>query len=171
MPDLAARLARLRVPGGFLLGIVAIVFARPTWRSLALGLPLAFAGEGLRVWAAGHLEKNREVTSSGPYKWIGHPLYAGSALMGTGFAVASASLPVATLVVLYLAVALGAAIRTEQRWLASQFGSEYARYRSGSAESPRRFSLERAARNREHRAIVGLLVVAALLAAKAALGW
>ena len=33
-------------------------------------------------WAAGHLHKSREVTSSGPYRWLAHPLYVG--LVGDG---------------------------------------------------------------------------------------
>ena len=28
------------------------------------------AGEALRLWAAGHLEKGKEVTRSGPYRWV-----------------------------------------------------------------------------------------------------
>ena len=40
------------------------------------------AGEALRIWAAGHLEKGREVTASGPYRWTRHPLYLGSTIIG-----------------------------------------------------------------------------------------
>lgn len=169
MPDLAAQLARLRVPLGFVFGAVALWLARPTWTALAWGVPLAVAGEGLRVWAAGHVEKNREVTQSGPYRWMGHPLYAGSTLMGIGFAVAAASAPVAVLVAVYLAGTIGAAIRTEERWLAARFGNEYTDYRGGRARGvSRRFSLERAWRNREYRAVAGVVAVLALLALKVA---
>ncbi|MCA1586159.1 MAG: isoprenylcysteine carboxylmethyltransferase family protein, partial [Acidobacteria bacterium] len=69
------RLARWRVTAGFLCGALALWLARPTWLSLALGALVALAGEGLRVWAAGHLEKSREVTASGPYRLVRHPLY------------------------------------------------------------------------------------------------
>jgi len=45
---------------------------------------VAACGELLRLWAAGHLEKSREVTTSGPYRFTRHPLYMGSTLIGIG---------------------------------------------------------------------------------------
>jgi protein-S-isoprenylcysteine O-methyltransferase Ste14 len=78
MPDPAARLARVRVPIGFAASLIALLLAHPTRGSIVAGLSLAVAGEAIRVWAAGHLEKGKEVTSSGPYRLTGHPLYLGS---------------------------------------------------------------------------------------------
>jgi protein-S-isoprenylcysteine O-methyltransferase Ste14 len=171
MPDLAARLARVRVPIGFAASTLALLLARPTWLSIAAGLSLAVVGEALRVWAAGHLEKGREVTSSGPYRFAGHPLYVGSMLLGIGFAVASRSVIVGVMAVLYLGLTLGAAIRSEEAGLRAKFGGEYDAYRAGRAVgSGRSFSLERAIRNREHRAVVGVAAVMILLALKTWLG-
>jgi protein-S-isoprenylcysteine O-methyltransferase Ste14 len=171
MPDLAARLARFRVPLGFVSSIVAVWIARPTWRSIALGLLIAIAGEAVRVWAAGHLEKGREVTKSGPYRFTGHPLYLGSTLIGTGFAVASNSLVVAAIAVLYLGLTLGAAILSEEAGLRAKFGAEYVDYRAGRvSDAVRRFSLARAMRNREHRSVLGVAAVMILLALKTWLG-
>ena len=167
MPDFSAPLARLRVPIGFAASVAAIVLARPTWTSMGWGLVLAVGGEAMRFWAAGHLEKGREVTSSGPYRWTGHPLYVGSTLLGAGFAVASNSLIVGVLAGLYLALTLGAAIRSEEAGLRARFGREYEEYRAGRGTGhARRFSLERAIRNREHRALAGLAAVMILLALK-----
>ena len=163
--DLAARLARLRVPLGFACGPVALWLAQPTAASLIMGGLVAAAGEAIRIWAAGHVEKGREVTTSGPYRWMAHPLYVGSSIMGAGLALAAASVPVAVLVAAYLVTSLTAAIRTEEAALVAAFGNEYRAYRQGrSVESSRRFSLARARRNREHRAIVGLVVGMLLLA-------
>src|SRR5918994_2969210 len=110
-------LARRRVALGFLCSIVAIWLAQPTPRSLAAGALIALAGEALRIWAAGHLEKGREVTVSGPYRLTRHPLYMGSAIIGLGVAIASASLAVAVLVIAYVGITLTAAIRTEEAHL------------------------------------------------------
>jgi protein-S-isoprenylcysteine O-methyltransferase Ste14 len=165
--ELVRRLARNRVRLGFIAAAAALWLARPTSTSLAAGATIAVAGEGLRIWAAGHLEKGREVTASGPYRLSRHPLYLGSALIGAGFAVASASLPAAALVVVYLALTYGAAIRSEEAHLTEKFGAAYPEYREGrSARADRRFSLQRAVRNREYRAALGLLLVLALLAWK-----
>ncbi len=164
----SARLARLRTRLGFVFGAAAFWFAQPTPRTLAAGAAVAALGEVLRVWAAGHLNKSREVTSSGPYRWFAHPLYVGSSVMGVGLAIASASLVVALLIAVYLGTTITAAIMTEEAFLRRQFGDAYRRYRSGGADNvERRFSLQQAIVNREHRTMAGLVLVALLLFLKA----
>jgi uncharacterized membrane protein len=157
-------LARYRVRLGFAAALAALWLSRPTQRSVAIGGAVAAAGELLRIWAAGHLEKGREVTMSGPYRLTRHPLYVGSAVMGLGFAMASNSSWTAAIVAAYLALTIGAAIRREERHLTEKFGSAYPEYREGrSADVARRFSVSRAMRNREYRAAAGLVAVLALL--------
>ena len=97
-----ATLARFRVALGFVFGVLVLVLAQPTGRSLAVGMSIAALGEAVRIWAAGHLRKSREVTVSGPYRWVAHPLYVGSSVMGLGLAIAAASAPVAVLIAIYL---------------------------------------------------------------------
>ena len=161
------RIARLRVTIGFIASIAVLWLAQPTGPSLAIGTIVAAIGEGVRMWAAGHLEKGREVTRSGPYGFTRHPLYLGSSLIGIGLAIASASLVVAVLVVAYLAITLTAAIRTEEAHLTDKFGAAYPAYREGRGAVERRgFSFARAMRNREYRAILGLLFVIGVLAWK-----
>lgn len=167
---LLRRIARLRVTMGFIFGVLAIWLARPTPTSLIAGGTVAVVGEMIRVWAAGHLEKGREVTMSGPYRFARHPLYLGSTLIGVGLGVASASPIVAALVLVYLAVTLTAAVRTEEAHLTDKFGTAYPAYRAGTADGvPRRFSFARAVRNREYRALLGLLLVLVVFAWKAGL--
>lgn len=157
-------LARWRVTFGFICGLLAIVLARPTRASLLMGLPIVAAGEALRIWAAGHLEKSREVTGSGPYRWTRHPLYLGSTLLGLGFGVASHHVGVMALAVAYLALTLTAAARSEERHLESKFGDAYEKYRRGeTAAVSRVFSLSRAARNGEHRTLLGVVAGVAYL--------
>lgn len=162
-------LARWRVTLGFVLGAVVVLLARPTRASLLAGLPITVTGEALRVWAAGHLEKGREVTASGPYRWMRHPLYVGSSLLGLGLAVVADNVGVAALVVGYLALTLTAAARSEEQHLRSKFGGSYDQYRRGAApDTSRRFSFERARRNGEHRTMIGVALVFALLVLLAA---
>ena len=162
------RLARLRVPLGFVFGGIVLWLADPTPRMLIAGALVALIGEGVRIWAAGHLEKGREVTASGPYALTRHPLYLGSGLIALGLAIAAASIPVAVVVAGYMAVTLTAAIRTEEAHLTEKFGAAYPAYRAGQMSVTRRFSLERAMRNREYRAATGVVLVLAFLAWKAA---
>jgi protein-S-isoprenylcysteine O-methyltransferase Ste14 len=168
MSDILKWLVRRRVAIGFLAGILALWLAHPTLRSLAAGATVAIIGELIRIWAAGHLQKGREVTSSGPYRLTRHPLYLGSAIIGLGMVIASASVLVGVLVITYLVVTLGAAIATEEAHLIEKFGLAYPAYREGRAnETDRRFSVARAIANREYRAVIGLAAVLALLAWKA----
>ena len=167
---MARLLARLRVPLGFVFGVVALVLARPTWTFIAAGAAIGLIGEGIRVWAAGHLEKSREVTKSGPYRFTRHPLYVGSSIMAAGLAIAVHSWIVATLIAVHMAVTITAAIRTEEAFLRERFGDEYDAYADDRAPAMERsFSIERAWRNREYRAMVGLAVAIGLLSLKAAM--
>ena len=167
MTDTRRLLARYRVRIGFVAAALALWLATPTRRSLVAGAIIAAVGEALRIWAAGHLEKSREITSSGPYRFTRHPLYLGSAVIGAGIAVASASYVVVALVVMYLGLTITSAIRSEEDHLTEKFGEAYPAYRDGRARAAvRRFSIERAIRNREYRAVAGLVAALALLAWK-----
>jgi isoprenylcysteine carboxyl methyltransferase (ICMT) family protein YpbQ len=168
-------LARLRVSLGFVCGVFVLLMAAPTARSIAIGISIAAVGELIRVWAAGHLNKAREVTTSGPYRWVAHPLYVGSSVMGVGLAIACASVPVAIVIVMYLTFTMTAAIRSEQAYLRRTFGEQYDLYLSGLAAKrlaiasrpQKRFSLALAVANREHRAVAGFIVAVLLLVLKA----
>ena len=161
-------LARYRVALGFLSGLAVFWLARPTRLSILVGLPVALAGELTRIWAAGHLNKSREVTSSGPYRFVAHPLYLGSALIGIGLAIGSGSAPVVLIVAVYLILTLSAAIASEEAFLRKAFGDSYDQYkRQRVVDRERRFSWRQAMANREYRAIAGALVALLLLIGKA----
>ena len=163
------RLARLRVPLGFVFGACVFYFAHPTWRTLAAGAAIGLLGESIRLWAAGHLEKSREVTRSGPYRYTRHPLYLGSSVMAAGVAVGAGSWVVAALVALYMGSTISAAVRTEEAFLRSRFGDEYAglcraaRPRDGAPLQPR----SRLAQQGD-RALAGLVLAIVVLGLKAA---
>jgi protein-S-isoprenylcysteine O-methyltransferase Ste14 len=167
---LIERLARLRVPLGFVFGVVVFVLAIPTVTSVTAGGLVALVGESLRVWASGHLNKAREVTSSGPYRWLAHPLYVGSSIMGVGLAIASGRAIVAVVIAVYLAFTMTAAIWSEEAFLRRTFGDGYEQYRSGATDAVSRFRLSQAMANREHRTVLGVLVVFLVLLTKALYG-
>ena len=164
-------LARWRVPLGFVCGPIVFALARPTRGSIAAGVLVALLGEAVRVWAAGHLRKLHEVSSSGPYRFVAHPLYLGSSIIGAGFAIACRSAPAALVIAAYLALTLSAAIAREEAFLRVRFGDDYDRYRSGllgnRGEGRGRFSVGEAMRNREHRTMLGLAIAVLLLVLKA----
>jgi protein-S-isoprenylcysteine O-methyltransferase Ste14 len=164
---IGAFLVRRRVTLGFVVAVAALLLARPTWTTWNVGLLIACVGEALRIWAAGHLVKGREVTRSGPYRWTRHPLYVGSGIIAVGVVVASRSVFVAVLGLAYIGITIPAAIRAEEAFLRRTFGPTYDQYRRDEAPPMlRRFSLATARRNREYRAATGLIGGFAILAAR-----
>ena len=169
-------LARLRVTLGFVFGAIVLALAHPTPRSLGIGLGIAAVGEGIRIWASGHLNKAREITTSGPYRWVAHPLYVGSSIMGIGLAIACASVTGATVIGAYLTTTLSAAVKSEETFLRRTFGDQYELYRESqrarrqmsTGTAQRRFNVALVMSNREYRAVAGFVIAVLLLLSKAA---
>ena len=160
-------LARFRVFLGFVFAAIALWLATPSVQSLLIGGVIMIAGECLRIWAAGHLEKSKEVTRSGPYQFTRHPLYLGSSLIGIGFAIAALNVIVAVIVIGYLVLTLTAAMRSEEAHLREKFGDAYDAYaEKRAAPMARSFSVRRAMHNREHHALLGLLAALLVLGLK-----
>jgi protein-S-isoprenylcysteine O-methyltransferase Ste14 len=170
---------RLRVPVGFITAILFVFFSRPTWRSLAVGAPIALCGAFFRAWASGHLRKNAELAVSGPYAFTRNPLYFGSFVMATGCAFCGGSLWLGLwLTALFLTVYMPV-MRAEAAHMRSLFASDYELW---AANVPffvprvtpyrncrtQRFDPQQYMRHREYRAAIGLAIVIAALWLKAA---
>ncbi len=68
---------------------VLLYFAQPNWPFFLTGVAIVVLGEAVRLWAAGHLRKNQDVITSGPYAHVRNPLYVGTFLIGFGFCLAA----------------------------------------------------------------------------------
>jgi protein-S-isoprenylcysteine O-methyltransferase Ste14 len=170
---------RLRVPVGFITAILFVFFSRPTWRSLAVGVPIALCGALVRAWASGHLRKNAELAVSGPYAFTRNPLYFGSFVMASGCAVCGGSLWMGLwLMALFLAVYLPV-MQAEIAYMRRLFASDYERWAANVPlfiprmtpyrnERTRRFDPRQYLRHREYRAAIGLAIVIVALSLKAA---
>ena len=111
---------------------LALWASRPTATTIVLGLiPLAL-GEGLRIWATGYLHKTESLTVAGPYAYLRHPLYAGTLLVATGFAImAGTALSGAVLAIFlltYFAYYMPYKNRIEGARLEASFGDAFRRY-------------------------------------------
>ncbi len=170
------KLSRLRVPAGYLVGALVIVLARPSPLALAAGAALAAAGEAVRLWASGHIEKTRRLATGGPYAHTRNPLYVGSVLMAIGLAVGTASPWVVAAVALYFAAFYPPVIREESAFLREKFGEEYAAWAADvpaflprlTPGGPRatRFLWTRVRVNREWRTALAVPLLVALLYAR-----
>jgi protein-S-isoprenylcysteine O-methyltransferase Ste14 len=167
---------RIRVPLGFAFAALYLWLAKPTWTSIAAGCLIAAPGVWLRAIAAGHVRKNAELTTTGPYAYTRNPLYLGSVIIALGFGVASRSLWVAVaIIVLFLAIYLPV-IKSEEVFLRGAFGDfdEYARnvprlfprLRAASGSTATSFSRQLYLKHREYNAVVGSLLMMLALVLK-----
>ena len=123
------QLSKWRTRGAWLLVVPFLWFSEPDFNSLIVGTCLALVGVALRAWAASTIDKDATLAVSGPYRYIRHPLYVASFLIGIGIAQAGGHWFWPTVfVALYLPV-YGFTILREERALAKLFGDEYKHYR------------------------------------------
>ncbi|MCK5003391.1 MAG: isoprenylcysteine carboxylmethyltransferase family protein, partial [Gammaproteobacteria bacterium] len=64
-------------------------FGEPQQLPLLIGAGIAAVGTLIRLWASGHVMKNKELATDGPYAFVRHPLYVGNILLLVGFSIAS----------------------------------------------------------------------------------
>jgi protein-S-isoprenylcysteine O-methyltransferase Ste14 len=108
-----------------------------TWLWTAIALVAAGLGFALiaRVWLGGNWSSNvalkhgHELIRSGPYAWVRHPIYTGLllALLGTAIMVGKWR---ALIGLALVAIAFVRKLLVEERFMAEQFGEDYARYRT-----------------------------------------
>ena len=170
---------RWRVPLGFVCAAVFLFFARPTPVALGAGACVSVLGLLIRAWASGHIRKNAQLATSGPYAFTRNPLYFGSFLLGLGFTIASGRW---LLAVLFAALFIGIylpVMRVEASTLAQLFGSEFETYRRAvplffprltpyrhGDSADVRFDGALYLRYREYRAALGLIIAWGLLLIK-----
>ena len=116
----------------YALALALIVFASPTPAGLVVGGTLIALGEGLRIWATGHLFKNDALTVEGPYAYLRHPLYLGTLLIACGFGLMAQSRVTLALLGVFLVAYFGYYMpyknRIESARLEALYGDAYRRY-------------------------------------------
>jgi len=166
---------RIRVPSGFVLTAVYLWLAQPSAQSLTLGALSIIVGLVIRGLASGHLNKNEQLATTGPYAYTRNPLYLGSLIMAVGFAIAARSLWVALiLIAMFVAIYLPV-IRAEESYLTQRF-PEFADYArrvprfvpslGGLAGKHGSFSRDLYWKHREYNATIGSVAILAVLIAK-----
>lgn len=167
---------RIRVPLGFLTAVLylfELMRRAPQPAAVAWSLTLVLPGLWLRAYAAGYVKKNRELTVTGPYAYTRNPLYLGSMLMASGFAVALLSWPVALVLAFGFAVVYVPVIASEERFLRATFPGfdDYCRQvprliprltpapNQKGKSAPGAFSFSLYTRHREYNAAIGALLL------------
>ena len=131
---------------GTLLALPAIalgIFGKPNAQSVALGVPVALAGEAIRCWAVGYSGVTTRgdkvtapaLTTAGPYAYVRNPLYVGNFITALGFTIAFTGddapakrvalgvLGLGTMLAVYAAI-----VPLEENYLRGTFGAEFDAY-------------------------------------------
>jgi protein-S-isoprenylcysteine O-methyltransferase Ste14 len=131
---------------GALLALPAAALAvcgKPSGASIALGVPLALAGEALRCWAVGYsgvTTRSDRVTApalvtAGPYAYVRNPLYVGNFITAVGFTLAFSGALTPRRAALLGAAGLGTMLGVyaiivplEEAYLRETFGADFDAY-------------------------------------------
>lgn len=127
--DLRDHRERFRQALGIAFVFVVAAAASTTQLLFFAGLPLVVLGTIIRLWASGHVKKDKELATDGPYAFVRHPLYVGNILTGLGFCIASGlwwSYPV---FLLFLLLFYPPAIRQEDAKLHRLFTEQWEPWR------------------------------------------
>jgi protein-S-isoprenylcysteine O-methyltransferase Ste14 len=169
---------RLRVPLGFVLVPIFLIFAEPTWTSMLVGAGLAVLGISIRAWASGHLRKMAELTTSGPYAHTRNPLYFGTFLMVAGAAIAAGTWWLVALVVGLFLLVYVPVMLAEVDTMRALFPDQYDQWAAEvplflprpvpwrASDRKNQFDPRLYLRYREYRAAIGVAGVLAVLVAK-----
>ena len=167
---------RWRVRLGYPVAVVFCALATPVPRSIIIGGIVAAFGLLVRAAASGHLRKDEELATAGPYASTRNPLYLGSAFLAAGFIIAGNSWWAGLIVGVYFVVFYYAVIRNEEEDLRKRFGATFEAYaarvplffpsfRVSSGEASSRpgssggnaFSWAQYRQNREYQALLGTI--------------
>ena len=166
----------LRVPIGFLAGILFIWRAEPSLISFAIGTMFIFLGELIRFVSSGTLKKYEGVTRNGIYAYTRNPLYIGSFLLGTGACIMSNDVLFSAVFFSFFFNLYGRVILREEKYLIGRCGDDYLRYLE---EVPKIFphklnfkfifsetSPARAFKNQEGKTLLGIALVLIIMITK-----
>jgi protein-S-isoprenylcysteine O-methyltransferase Ste14 len=96
---------------------------------MMIGAALVVLGLAIRAVASGHVQKNEQLATTGPYAYTRNPLYLGSLILAVGFAISARNWLIgAGLILFFLAIYLPV-IHGEEVFLGEHFPqfAEYAR--------------------------------------------
>jgi len=158
--------------------VFAVVYfwiAKPTPSSIVIGTSIVVCGLLARALASGYVQKNEELTTSGPYAYTRNPLYVGSLVLGAGFGWAAQSWWIAVVILLIFLLIYMPVVRDEEEFLRKQFPEFEAYAQQVPRFIPRLTPFSRASgafswqlyrKHREYNAMIGSIVMLLALVIK-----
>jgi len=144
-------LMRVRIYSGGIFPLALLILGRWNPVMFALGVVWIALGESLRLYSAGMIHKDKELSRTGPYAMCRNPLYLGTILIQLGFGLLSGSWLLALITLAWFIFVYTWFILLEEKWLANLFGDEYRDYlRTTPRLLPSLHSLAAISRNVRH---------------------
>ncbi len=165
---LEAWFATHRIVATLPVALLLIVLAKPTPFSLVIGGFVVILGESGRIWSSGHIDKNAELATAGPYAHTRNPLYVANLLLLIGFCIMAHNLWVTLLALLAFAMIYRPVIREEATHMVRIFGDQYHRWSedvplffprlTAAPQQHGAFSWALVIKHREHRNVIAFLL-------------
>jgi protein-S-isoprenylcysteine O-methyltransferase Ste14 len=155
--------------------LIAILWlATPDAWSIFGGFLLMMAGMFFRAWSSGHINKDKELATEGPYSLTRNPLYFGSLILGSGIAVASNNRITTIIFIVYYLAFFTFLIAIERKRMRKRFGQQYDAWaKEANLFFPKikkigksNFNIAYYMKNREYRVLYFSLFITAVLIIK-----
>lgn len=105
------------------------IAGKPLKVLLIAGFPLVILGIAIRLWASGHIKKDKTLAIDGPYAYVRHPLYVGNITLGVGFSIASSVWWGLPLLIVIMLIFYPPAIKREDKKLHRLFKEDWEEWR------------------------------------------
>ncbi len=133
MHDIRYRRHRFRQLLGIAVAILFTLTGKPVPVLFQAGAVIALIGVSIRLWASGHIKKDKALAVNGPYAYVRHPLYVGNIAGGFGLALAAGqwwwTIPV---FIVFLLLFYPPAIQKEDKKLHRLFKEDWEEWRKNT---------------------------------------
>lgn len=174
MKNVIELIIRYRSTVGTISLFILLFLASPSAKSITLGFFLIMIGIFFRAWSSGHLNKDNELATDGPYALTRNPLYFGNFVLGFGIAIAGNNFYTYLIFFAFFLLFFPFLMVIEHRRLKKKFGKKYEEWsRKSNSFFPKikrirdfNFNISYYMKNREYRVLLFSLLIIALLILK-----
>lgn len=106
----------------------ALLLGQPTPQSLLIGLVVSVAGEALRIITAGYGYRLGELSVRGPYRFVRHPYFLGTALFHIGMWLAAREVYIIGIGMALMCIVNQRALAHDEERLRRHLGPRYVEY-------------------------------------------
>ena len=110
--------------------VLVSLLGEPSMLLYISGIPFIAIGILVRLWASGHVMKNKVLATDGPYAYVRHPLYVGNILLLLGYSISSGLWWSYLLMAFLLYLYYPPTIKYEDAKLNKLFGEEWEKWSS-----------------------------------------